>query len=169
MEVDAVQAVHRLRDLLTVLTSIDEEIATKEITNLNLKSDEKVKKFTKSYVRQKNLFEPLLLGLTAGLKKDTVVRLFAEHWRGLIGRQHFRLKWEEFVMLLKQMSSSDSMGRAKLFECIMTFLNRKAPKIAKMGFKKSGLDGSVGYSTLVVLREVLIGAHDSVSWPVSAR
>ena len=166
---EAAQGVRTLRELLPVFTCIDQATASQEIIELDLKDNEKMKRFTQSYIKQNSLFEPVLLGLTAGLKKETVVRLFAEHWKGLAGKQHFQLKWKEFVRLLKQLSRPDSLGRLKIFECFITLLHRQIPDIAKKGFKARGFDSPIGKSILVSLRKALAGPHDCVNWPVSVR
>lgn len=163
------EAVQMLHNLLSVFIRLDKATAHNEIIDLNLRHDEALKRFTHSFVKQKSNFQALLLGLTAGTKKESVARIFADYWKDLTQKQGFWMKWEEFEELLEKLSRPNALGRLKLFEALFVLINRKYSKTNKMGFLARGLDGPMGCSILVMLRKTMLGAHADVKWPVSAR
>ena len=162
-------AVQSLQDILAVFIRLDSATSHNQVADVNKRHIEAMKRFTCSFVKQKSNFQTLLLGLTAGTKKEAVAHIFADYWKDLTQKQGFRLKWEEFEELLVRLSRPNALGRLKLFETLFVLINRKYSKMNKIGFISSGLDGPMGCSMLVMLRNALLGAHAEVKWPVSAR
>lgn len=158
-----------LQDILTVFIRVDSTTARERIEQVDLHHVEDIKRFTRSFLKQNSHFHALLLGLTAGMKKETVVGIFADYWKDLTRKQLFRLKWEEFRELLESVSRPNVLGRLKLFEAVFALINRQYSKLNKLGFLAKGLDCPTGSSMLVMLRKALLGGHNYVKWPVSAR
>lgn len=118
------QFLSTLHQLLSLFLEIDQDTAIHSIELVNLNHEDKIKRFSRCYVKRRNYYYSMMLKMTASRQTSAIVRLFAGFCKELGVKLTHNLTFADLVKLIKQLGSPDYLGHRKLSHSILLFLNK---------------------------------------------